>query len=120
MIGLREATERDHHRFIVADARAGGHMDLHGAPGAEQERIHGDREVRQGVENARDLEAAMEDRAFAGQRAVLLPLPQRPQHEPFTDRQGAGATGVPTARLRVALQGAKPLFLNGLHDLTES
>jgi hypothetical protein len=120
MIGLREATERDHHRFIVADARAGRHMDLHGAPGAEQERIHGDREVRQGVENARDLEAAMEDRALAGQRAVLLPLAQRPQHEPFAHRQGAGTNGFPAARRRFALQGAKPLTLNGLHGLTKS
>jgi hypothetical protein len=120
MIGLREATERDHHRFIVADARAGRHVNLHGAPCAEQERVHGDRKIRQGVENARDLEAAMEDRALAGQRAVLLPLAQRPQHEPFAHRQGAGTNGFPAARRRFALQGAKPLTLNGLHGLTKS
>ena len=73
-------------------------MDLHGAARAEQEGIHGDGEVGQHLEQARHLEAAMEDRAVRRQRAILLPLAQRPQHEALADRQAAGATRPAAAR----------------------
>jgi hypothetical protein len=88
------------------------------AAGAEQEGIHGDGEVGQHFEKSRELEAAMQDRAFARQGAILLPLAERPQHEALANRQVTGATQAPTSRLGVELERAKSLFWRTFHGLT--
>ena len=93
-------------------------MDLDGAPRAEQERVHRDRKIRQGIEHARDLETAMEDGAFAGQRAIMLPLAERPQDEAFAHGQCAGAVASSASLRFLALPRPKPLFWRCFHVLT--
>ena len=117
---------RPHNATRVASSRLtleqAGTMDLDGAARAEQEGVHGDGEVGQHVEQARRLEALMQHRAFRRQRAILLPLAQRPQHEALADRQAAGASRPAAAGARVAvwLKGVNPLFRRAFHGLTES
>ena len=93
-------------------------MDLHRPARAEQEGVHGDGKVGQHLEHARRLESLMQHRAFRGQRAILLPLTQCPQHEAFADGQAAGTTrpaaaGAPVAAL--GLEGVNPLFRRAFH-----
>ena len=85
-------------------------MDADRAARAEQERIHRDREVRQHLDQAGRLEALMQGRAFGRQRAVVLPLPHRPQNEVLAHGQSASAAGAATARSDPDLGVAKPLF----------